>query len=655
MYAQMVRKHYGKVGTALLLLIFLFELTLSIRQQSPTYDEGVHLFAGYLFWEKSDTGIDAEHPPLEKALAAIPLLSMHLKLPVAPRYAPYFTYLDARDFLFGNGGAAGADRMIFRARLAAASLSLLLGLLVFLAAQEMFDTRAALVALTLLIFEPNIVAHGAYVTTDMGIVCFMFASIYALYRFIKAPCWTRMITLGLASGLALATKNSALLLLPMAVALVATELLWVRPAAQVPAGAAKRLIAGLLASSVIAVLVLWGCYGFHNSAEPGGLVEQLNQTHSGLFLALARWHLLPETYLSGLVGVGQMTGGATPTYLFGKIYTHGVWFYFPAAFIIKSTAAFLVLILLSGFAIATGTLRSRREVLFLTIPPVLYMLVAMCTGLDIGVRHILPMYPFLAVLVGGAVISLAKSRRQWAYVAGVLLLWHIVSTSRAYPDYLAYSNEFWGGPANTYRYLSDSNTDWAQQLKAVKIYLNERDIKDCWFAYFAEPTIQFRRYGIPCKPLPTLNIGGMDVPATIQGTILISAGTLSGFEFGSNVLNPYRSFQQLRPTDVIKHGVFVFDGTFDTRFISALGHADRARSLAESNQLGPALEEAQMAVQTDSNELQAQLILGDVEGALGNPQEARRAYQHAIEIAGTMEPEAAEEWVAEIQRKMARN
>jgi len=168
----------------LLLLVFLGELTFSIRQQSLSWDEGDHIFAGYMSWKKVDFGINPEHPPLVKALAAIPLLPMHLKVP-DPKGLSSFkdeAYFDGRDFIFGNGGEAEADRIIFRARMAATTLSLLLGLLVFLAAREMFGDGAALFALALVVFEPNMIAHGAYVTTDMGISCFMFASIYAFYR-----------------------------------------------------------------------------------------------------------------------------------------------------------------------------------------------------------------------------------------------------------------------------------------------------------------------------------------------------------------------------------------------------------------------------------------------------------------------------------------
>src|SRR5580658_6695009 len=121
---------------------------------------------------------------------------------------------------------------------------------------------------------------------------------------------------------------------------------------------------------------------------------------------IRRWNILPESYLYGLMDV-RLISDSFSTYIFGKVYARGVWFYFPAAFIIKSTAAFMGLLMLAGFAIVTRKLHARREIFFLTIPPVLYLLIATGTGLNIGARHILPMYPFLAVLIGGAALALA--------------------------------------------------------------------------------------------------------------------------------------------------------------------------------------------------------------------------------------------------------
>jgi hypothetical protein len=663
-----VWKHYGSAGAVLLFLVLLGELTFSIRQQSLSWDEGDHIFAGYMSWKKSDFGINPEHPPLVKALAAIPLLPMHLKMPDSKGLQSFKdeAYFDGRDFIFGNGGEAEADRIIFRARMAAASLSLLLGLLVFLAAREMFGDGAALFALALVVFEPNMIAHGAYVTTDMGISCFIFASIYALYRYVKAPSVSRLIVLGLASGLALASKHSGVLLLPFGLALIITEILWPSPETRTnKRKVALRLTGAFLAASTIAIVVLWAFYGFRYAARPGGMqlspslaeyAQGVKGVEQHVYLALARRHILPESYLYGLVDV-RLVSDSFSTYIFGKVYARGVWFYFPAAFIIKSTAAFMGLLLLAGFAIVTRKLRARREIFFLTIPPVLYLLIATGTGLNIGARHILPMYPFLSVLIGGAALALAHRDRRWACVVGVLLAWHVVSSARAYPNDLAYSNEFWGGPANTYKYLTDSNTDWGQQLKGVKKYLDNRGVKDCWFAYFAEPSIQFSAYGIPCKPLPTADSGWtryqIDTPQMVTGPLLISAGTLTGYEWGSNVLNPYRDFQKLKPVAFIQDGVFVYDGTFDMRFASALGHVTRAGDLTAAGQLASALVEAQTAVAIDPDELQAQMVLGDTLTKLGRPLDAKPAYQAALAIAKTMEPSAEAIWVKTIQKKLA--
>ena len=289
----------------------------------------------------------------------------------------------------------------------------------------------------------------------------------------------------------------------------------------------------------------WGCRSIRRTAD---YLKQLKGMEPAIFTALARWHVLPESYLYGMIDVRGMSIGF-PTYIFGQVHAHGVWYYFPVAFVIKSTAAFLILLAITVFAIAAGKLRARREILFMAVPVAIYFIIAMGTGLNIGARHVLPMYAFLCVLIGAAAVALCRANPTWVYAVGLLLAWHMVSTTRAYPDYIAYSNEFWGGPSNTYKYLTDSNTDWAQQLKAVKTYLDERGVKDCYFAYFAEPVVDFRDYGIPCKPLPTADTGWfnlqVDTPPTVTGTVLISAGSLTGFELGSNVLNPYRNFQKI--------------------------------------------------------------------------------------------------------------
>ena len=166
-------------------------------------------------WKTGDFGLNPEHPPMVKMLAALPILNMPLRLPALQnREFKHEAFLGGKEFLFKND----ADTMLFRARMAAASLTLLLALLVFLAGQEMFGTAAGFVALILLVFDPNQLAHGAFVTTDTGLTCFLFATVYCFYRFVKKPSIGRLLLVGLAGGLALASKHTGILIFPILLA-----------------------------------------------------------------------------------------------------------------------------------------------------------------------------------------------------------------------------------------------------------------------------------------------------------------------------------------------------------------------------------------------------------------------------------------------------
>jgi Dolichyl-phosphate-mannose-protein mannosyltransferase len=650
-----------------LLLILVAELIGSVKRQSLSWDEGDHIFAGYESWKKADFGLNPEHPPFVKELATLPLLAMDLRTP-SPKGLPFFkdeAYFDGRDLIYENGGLEVANKIIFRVRMAAACLSILLGLLVYLAALEIFGPVAAVFSLALIVFEPNLIAHGAYVTTDMGITCFMFATIYTLYRYREHPSWKRLLVLGIATGFALASKHSAVLLLPLALTLACFELLF-SEAGRSRATIARQYATAFAGATVIGVTILWAVYGFRFSAHPNGVsmtptlaeyIKPLPGFEPRIYLFLARLHLLPESYIYGLGDIRLLSvpGMSFPTYIFGQVHAHGVPYYFPVAFLIKSTIGFMALLVIALLAIVTRKLTGRRRIAFLTIPPAVYLLIALGTGLNIGARHILPMYPFLAVLIGGAVVAMERVHRRWFYAALVLLGLHIASSVRSYPLYIAYANELWGGPSQTHRYLTDSNVDWGQQLFSVKEYLDRNNIKDCWFGYFVQPYIDYHSYGIPCRPLPTATTvwtkDQVDTPPSISGTVLVSTSTVTGYEFGSVVLSPYQPFMKVAPVATIDKGVNVYQGTFDTRFASSLGHVTRATKLFSEKSYPAALEEAQQAVAIDAKVFQAQMILGDTLAALHENKLSATAYDRAFEIAQTMEPSAKADWTKTIEEK----
>lgn len=656
-------------GVIILLLILGVQLFLSVRQESQTWDEGDHIFAGYMSWKNADFGLNPEHPPLVKMLAALPLLSIPLEIPeLQNREFKKEAFLSGKDFLYRND----ADAILLRARLAAALLTLFCAVLVFAGTREMFGTGAAFVALTLLVFEPNLLAHGAVVATDAGISCFMFATIYAFYRYVKVPSWSRLFLVGLSLGFALAVKHSGIFIFPMLLILAICEIVRGRIAASKDTEAAKnfgryalRFVLAFAVITVISLAVLWTFYGFRYQARPDGLQlnpplaeysQALKPREAWIITNTARLHLLPESYLYGMTDV-RLTADFYPSYVLEKTYPHGVWFYFPVVFTIKSTIAFLLLFLLVLAAIITRRLNCWREILFLSVPPVFYFLVAMNAGTNIGVRHILPVYVFIAALAGGAAWAFVKHNRKWRYAIAALLFFHAASSALTFPHYIAYSNELWGGSGNTYKLLSDSNADWGEQLKETKKYLDAREVKDCRFVYFAEGVAEPNYYGIPCKPLPTINTlwlnQRIEVPTSIDGTVLISASNLSGFEFGPGSLNPYEQFRHIRPTAVIGRGVFVFDGHFDLSLAAALSRIQNAQNFLAAGDTAQALSEAQLAVTLAPESVPAHITMGDVLSAAERSEEARVEYEKALQLAKTIEPEFQVRSIPEIEQKLA--
>ncbi len=659
------RRHaYEIAGVCFLLLVIGLQLFFSVRRESQTWDEGNHIYTGYRSWTHGDFGLNPEHPPLVKLLVTVPLLlSQPAVVPaLEERFFKEDAFLRGKEFLYRND----PEKILARARTMAAILTLFAALVLFLGTREMFGVGAAFIALTLLAFDPNLLAHGALITTDVGLACFMFLAVYMFYRFVKSPSALRLIAVGIAVGLVLAAKHTGLLVLPILFLLTLCEILlqlFTKSRDNIGRQSLK-LFGSLALIALIGWVLLWSCYRFRYIARPDGLqlnpplveyVKGLEPSEAWPISLMARWHILPESYLYGLADV-RLTANYYTSYVLGKVYAHGVWFYFPIAFLIKSTIGVLALFLLTLGVVATRRLNHWREIVFLAVPVIFYLIVALTVGMNIGVRHILVVYVFLYVLIGGATWALIRKNRKWAYAVGVLLLVHAASSAFAYPNYIAYANELWGGPSQTNKYLTDSNSDWGQQLKSVKQYLDQRGVKECWFLYFAEGVAEPSYYGIPCKPLPTistlwLNIP-IDVPTSITGPVLISASNLSGVEFGPGSLDPYGQFKRLQPTAVIDRGVFVFDGQFEMPLAAAVSKVQRARNLAAAKQFDQALQEAQAAVALAPDSIQSQLAVGDILREMGQPEQARARFEKALELARTIEPEFQIRSVPNIEERL---
>jgi hypothetical protein len=321
-------------------------------------------------------------------------------------------------------------------------------------------------------------------------------------------------------------------------------------------------------------------------------------------------HLIPEAYLAGLAYF--FSTDSRTTYLLGTRYSHGVWFYFPTTLAIKCTMGFLLLLVLTPFALVRAP-NGRREIAWMLIPATIFLAVSMTSDLDIGVRHILPIFPFLSVLAAVGAWILTKKHQAWGLVVSGLVLIHAASSLRAFPNYLSYSNELWGGPSETYRVLTDSNVDWGQGLPAVRRYIETHAATPCWLAYFGSADPSY--YHLPCTLLTVFSAGIWErpldeIPPVIQGTVLVSATEMSGQIWGPRELNPYEKFRTARPVACLAGSILVYQGSFQVPLASALCRLGKVVMLANRSEFDAALAEARTAESLAPQSVNVQFVLG---------------------------------------------
>ena len=644
-------RRYWWVAVAVLLTILAIELIVPAHEQSQTPDEANHLLAGVQYWKYGDFGVNPEHPPLAKLVAALPALGVP-----SPAPAPFTQF-----FKMENFGSAipflythNADAMLWRSRAAISAFTFALALLVLAAGCEMFDPMTGLAALLVFVFEPNLLAHGAMITTDMAAACCMFAAVFAFYRWQKHPTAGRVIVCGIALGLALAAKHSGIFLLPVLLALALMEFFSQRKdVSRFGQGRkALRLAIALIAIGVMGWTILWASYEFRYQARPGSLAmipslaDYTASPHSPLAEAviprLAAWHVVPEAYLFGIVDI-LVAAKRDPMFLLGTDYATGHWFYFPVALLIKSTLGFLALLVFAPFLKNLWRDGKWRAMAYLAIPSLLYLGASMASTMDIGIRHILPVFPFFVLIAAAAAVALARKQPWGKYVAGGLMLAHVASSVLVFPFYLTYANEAWGGPTNTYRLLTDSNADWNQGLRAAKSYLDDHNIRDCWFAHYGWD-VDPAYYNIPCKPLPDSlsHYFGQplpQIPAQLEGTVLVSATEADGDYWGPGDLNPYAQFLHRRPDALIANSILVFHGKFDVSQLSALTHLSQAQQFAGQQQWDKALAEVQVALEMEPGLAEAHAVQGQILLGMHRTGDAQRSFQEALALAHADYPE----------------
>ena len=440
-----------------LLFIFFLQAFLSLPTQSMTMDEINHFSAGYSYWKTNDFRLNPEHPPLIKLISALPLLPLPLhsqfygqRWEAAQKYSYELStnttnqYAWIHQFYFVDNDAY-REKILSLSRIPMVLLGVLLGFIIYLFARDLYGSKAALLSLTLYAFSPNFLAHTRYVTTDVGVACFSLLAIWRFYHYVKNPTLKEQLFTGAGLGLALASKFTAVYLLPIMGAVV-----FLQPHTK---RNYKTLFKQLMIILCMAALVLTLSYGIINIGR----------------------------YFEGLSFVITHSSEGHPAYLLGQHSSQGWWYYFIIAFFVKTPIPTILIFLLSIIIAARMKNTAWKEEIFLIIPMAVFLGSFLISHLHIGIRHIFPFYAFMFVYAGKAVFF---NHRLRTIALSVLLAWLISGTVMISPHYLSYFNILGGGPARGSEILIDSNIDWGQDIGRIPQWAKTRGIEKVNLALF---------------------------------------------------------------------------------------------------------------------------------------------------------------------------
>lgn len=529
----MERRFWIWMVVVLSLLLFWGRALVNIRDQSPVVDEPLHMTRAAAYWRTGDLRLQYSHPPLSHALSGA-FLALEPRLP-SPADLPGWdraSITDVSRHLLLEP-ARPIDRALFLSRWPILALGLILSALIGRWSGELFGPEAGLAALFLSTFAPNILAHSTLATTDLPVTCLTYAACYTFHRWLDRPTSGRLLLAGCVLGLAWGAKLSALILAP-AMGLGLAWSVWRRRERW------QVLLGGFAAILVVATAAVWALYRFE----------------IGTWRRIGAPVPMPGLW-DGLWRLWKHQSRGHPTFFLGHLSQGGWWYYFPVLFAIKTPLP-LSISLLGAVVVACRPPR-RRWPSLIVIFPLSYLAASVVSQINIGYRHILPVLPFVLLTAASAFRGMGcRSWRLMPILIG-LSVWMMVSSLRIHPYYLAYFNELVGGPDQGYRYAVDSNLDWGQDLRRLKVYLDGQGIDQVKLSYFG--TARPERYGIRYKPLldrpaltPLPDFSPLNPEA---GVYAISASNLQGVLLKAP--DVFDWFRRREPTAKIGYSIFVYD------------------------------------------------------------------------------------------------
>jgi hypothetical protein len=531
---------------ALVMVLVLFGLlAFGARCYSLTIDEPMHLAAGYALLAR---GLESQwlvpargHPLLVNALEALPIYLGQPDVPLEnlPGWQSYHVDLVVNFIPY----LQPLERAEVAGRVPVMLLAVLLAAVVYRWASDILGPRAALLALAALVFDPTLLAHARVATNDVGVTALGTLALYSGWRWWRSPGWGRAVATGVLLAATMLAKASGILW----AGAFGLGTLWLGLVER----RSGRFWCQGLAVVALSALLLWGAYGF-TIGEVGGLALPLP--------APAHWE--------ALLRQGQSPAQRI-TFALGMRQRGNWWWYYPLAFLIKNPLPFLL-----GLGISAATLVRRavpsRGALAVALFPVLYAAVAMIWGGNVGYRHMLPVHPFLYVLLAKGLSQWLRTGAPWRrWTLALLALWQVGWIATVFPDEMAFFNEIVGGPVEGYRYLVDSNVDWGQSFKELRDWLDAASDGEPGIAHmtYVDP----EAYGIEHVALAPSR-GGEPIPSPFRpppGRYVVGATNLQGVVGHQEVPPALWWFRYAQPTASVGYSLFVYDvDPYDGRWVA---------------------------------------------------------------------------------------
>lgn len=469
------------------------------RHESVTIDEVAHTAAGVSYLQKLDMRMNEEHPPLAKVVAALPLVlrGAHADYShISWTFSNKFLYQYLGEWVFGHWFLMRWNdpySTLFWARMAMLLMTLFLGLSLYLCGSRLGGAWGGLLCLSAFVTMPAFIAFGPLVLTDIAVTLFWVLTVWQLPNMWRSPTRGTVVKFGLALAGALLSKFSSGLLFFGFVAFALSlrfKSLPEQPVEKIQLRRWRRRAWRNLAKGTLwAAVFVYIVYFILSWNQPTDWFQIIPHFPAS---PIVRRVLMPlGLYLRGLFGFA-ITAASRPTYILGHNYSHGIWFYFPVLFVLKSQLTFLLLLLL---ATATALLLKRRSPAQSAIPKgmelhwrsvwvslVVFVAACLLSRLDISIRHFSVALALLVLLLAPLPRALERLHDSIPHAARIgnwltitLVVASIVTAIRVYPNYFPYLNILGMGRPG-YDLVNDSNLDWNQALPQVETFVNQRGL-----------------------------------------------------------------------------------------------------------------------------------------------------------------------------------